>query len=281
VFVYSKRQEDLAGKDGVEAFRDVFRHRSRLVVLMFRSPWGDTPWTRVEKTAIEELCLEEGWEHLVAVRLDETPLPKWVPKPHLYLDLRTFTLSDLVGAIKGRLLEIGVEIVKPSAAERAAAVRRQQDFDKETAELLGGTGAFNEASNALCDSITAIAKDVSERTGWKIKTGPGYYIGGFIISGMGTTLQLVGKDLYANTARDAYLEIIEYYIAFPIAEAGKRYNLWDEHMKYATIKRLDVRRLPDLGWCWEMDGRTYPIPDAADAVVQLFLDRIETKPRRR
>src|ERR1700722_8945361 len=48
VFVYSKVQEHLAGKDGVEAFRSAFREQATLVVILYAEPWGQTPWTRVE-----------------------------------------------------------------------------------------------------------------------------------------------------------------------------------------------------------------------------------------
>ena len=64
-FVYSKRQEDLAGRDGVEAFREVFRHRNSLSVVLHREGWGETPWTRVEETAIRDRCLADGWRHLI------------------------------------------------------------------------------------------------------------------------------------------------------------------------------------------------------------------------
>jgi hypothetical protein len=84
VFVSSKAQEKLAGRDGNEAFRTVFREQAQLVVILYRPPWGETPWTRVEKMAIEEMTHEKGWERLMFVRLDKSPVPKWVPKPHLY-----------------------------------------------------------------------------------------------------------------------------------------------------------------------------------------------------
>src|SRR6204780_1603687 len=80
VFVYSKAQEHLAGRDGIEAFRAVFRERATLIVVLFRSPWGETPFTRVEKIAIEEFVLESGWEHLLFVQLGVSDaIPKWVP----------------------------------------------------------------------------------------------------------------------------------------------------------------------------------------------------------
>src|ERR1700730_1235352 len=68
VFVYSKAQEQLAGRDGIEAFRIVFREQAQLVVILYRQGWGETPWTRVESLAIEEFAHENGWERVMVVR---------------------------------------------------------------------------------------------------------------------------------------------------------------------------------------------------------------------
>lgn len=57
VFVYSKKQEQLAGTDGLESFRQVFRADSRMVVVLYRDGWGQTPWTRVEEAAIKDRFL--------------------------------------------------------------------------------------------------------------------------------------------------------------------------------------------------------------------------------
>ncbi len=120
VFVYSKKQEELAGRDGVEAFREVFRSRARLALVLFRARWGETPWTRVEETAIRDRCLGDGWEHLMFVHLERAPKPKWVPDSKLYLDHQTFGIRDLIGATKARCAELGAELRPPSAAARAS-----------------------------------------------------------------------------------------------------------------------------------------------------------------
>jgi hypothetical protein len=39
VFVYSKAQEAIAGREGVEAFREVFRHQAQVAVVLFRPRW--------------------------------------------------------------------------------------------------------------------------------------------------------------------------------------------------------------------------------------------------
>src|ERR1041384_970246 len=80
VFFYPRNQEELAGTDGMESMRKPFLDESRVVVVLYREPWGKTPWTRVEETAIKEGCLQHGWERLLFIILDKTSaLPKWLP----------------------------------------------------------------------------------------------------------------------------------------------------------------------------------------------------------
>ncbi len=60
IFLYSKRQEDLAGTDGEETFNAVFGAQARLVVVLYRKGWGESPWTRIEETAIRNRAYKEG-----------------------------------------------------------------------------------------------------------------------------------------------------------------------------------------------------------------------------
>ena len=47
-FLYSKHQEEIAGTDGEKAFNEVFGDQARIVVVLYRSGWGKTAWTRIE-----------------------------------------------------------------------------------------------------------------------------------------------------------------------------------------------------------------------------------------
>ena len=48
VFFYPRSQEDLAGTNGLESMKEPFADNSRVNVVLFREPWGQTPWTGVE-----------------------------------------------------------------------------------------------------------------------------------------------------------------------------------------------------------------------------------------
>src|ERR1700686_4479515 len=81
VFVYSKRQEQVAGTDGLETFRQVFISQSRLVVVLYRNGWGQTPWTGVEELAIKDRMFRGGWKSLLLVTLDsQSTYPIWIPE---------------------------------------------------------------------------------------------------------------------------------------------------------------------------------------------------------
>ncbi len=81
VFYFPRAQEQLAGTDGMETMRKPFLDGSRVTVVLYREPWGETPWTRVEATAIKDGCLAHGWTGLMFVQLDETSkLPIWLPR---------------------------------------------------------------------------------------------------------------------------------------------------------------------------------------------------------
>jgi hypothetical protein len=276
VFVYSKEQEHLAGKDGIEAFRTAFREQANLVVILYAEPWGQTAWTRVEKTAIEELAMSEGWDHLLFVRLKGAePVPKWVPRPHLYLDYATFGMSDLAGAIKLRLAELGVESKPLSPTVRAAELERRRAFDAETITLLTRPPwIFGETTEQLCDAISLEAEAISASTGLAVKCGPAAIIGGFAITAQQQGIQIISGRSHLNSTDDTFLILGEYDEPLTIAQPGMNYYA-RRSIDSVKTRKMHIRRLPDLGWCWELDNRVLPNAGAAQAVIHILLDRID------
>lgn len=59
----------------------MFFRRSRLVVVLYREDWGETRWTRVERTAIEDRFLRDGADFLLFVMLNSADAPPgWLPE---------------------------------------------------------------------------------------------------------------------------------------------------------------------------------------------------------
>ncbi len=97
VFLYTREQKDLAGTDGTESFRAVFRSRSRLVVVLYRDGWGATPFTRVEYEAITDRFLKEGAEFLFFVNF--LPPAPWQDQESPATTRRAIMIGDRIPVI--------------------------------------------------------------------------------------------------------------------------------------------------------------------------------------
>jgi hypothetical protein len=87
VFFYPQNQKDLIGEEGVETFRQIFRHESRIVVVLYRDGWGKSPWTGVEDLAIRDMCLESRFRRVLVYSVDGCQ-PSWLPDSHLWAGQR-------------------------------------------------------------------------------------------------------------------------------------------------------------------------------------------------
>src|SRR5260370_25802421 len=109
--------------------RRTFYDVSRVMVVLYREPWGKTPWTRVEETAIKEACLEHGWQRLFFVVLERTiHLPIWLPQNLVRFNYADFGLEQAVGAIKARVQENAGQPMPLTAMSRAESFKADELF---------------------------------------------------------------------------------------------------------------------------------------------------------
>jgi hypothetical protein len=281
VFVYSKAQEEIAGTEGVEAFREVFRHRARVALVLFRPGWAQTKWTRVEETAIRDHCLDAGWDHLMFVRLTrDGEIPKWVPDSYIYLDFSSFGLSDLVGAVKAKLARFGVELRPPSPADRAKQVADAEKFQQETRDLMRASPApFHEAALELFAVLQKILGEIEGATGWEIKRGS-YHQTQFVARTGGVSMQLLARELYANACDGAFFMLRLFSGTMLTPDERGKYYVFDEPRGIGT-KEFHLRRVAELGWCWEYGGAIYTSDVAAQMIVDDFVHARENEGNRR
>lgn len=108
VFFSPRRQEEIAGTDGMETFRNTFLNDSRLNVVVYRQHWGTTPWTAVEANAIRDSCTQNQFRNIFVFNVENTRVfPSWLPHNHMRFDLGEYSLDQVVGAIKLRVTEQG------------------------------------------------------------------------------------------------------------------------------------------------------------------------------
>lgn len=128
VFFFPHKQAELAGTNGLESMRTPFLSDSRVMVVLYRELWGETPWTRVESTAIQEACLNNGWHRLFFISLDKSKPPKWLPPQHIRFNMEEFGLEQAVGAIKARVHEQGGRYQPMTPAKRAGMFKADEEY---------------------------------------------------------------------------------------------------------------------------------------------------------
>ena len=47
----------------------------------------------------------------------------------------------------------------------------------------------------------------------------------------------------------------------------------------ARVTRIELRRRPALGWCWQIDGKVRPTAETAEAVLGKLRERVERELR--
>lgn len=158
-FLYSKRQEEIAGRDGEKSFNAVFGEKSRLVVVLYRAGWGETPWTRIEETAIRNRAYDHGYGFVIFVPLDESSsVPKWLPRTQLWVGLKRWGMEGAAAAIEARVQELGGEPHDETVLDRAARLERSLNFSAHRKQFLNSEAGVG-AANAEFESLRARLRD--------------------------------------------------------------------------------------------------------------------------
>ena len=153
-FLYSKRQEELAGQDGEQRFNAVFGSEARVVVVLYRAGWGQTPWTRIEETAIHNRGFEDGYEFLVLIPLDKPPTaPKWLPRTYIWVGLDRWGLHGAAAVIEAQVANAGGQIRQETAEDQAQRVRRKQLLERERTRSLNSDEGVRTADNQVRDLL--------------------------------------------------------------------------------------------------------------------------------
>lgn len=271
VFVYTHEQSAVAGTDGLESFRQVFREGSRLVVVLYREGWGDTPWTRVEKEAITDRFLKEGAGFLFWITLNRTSTPPpWLPERLIRFNFEDFGIEQAVGAIKARAREAGAEFKSETPAQKAQRLQELQRFQAERSLLLHSDRGVRAVEKAVGQLFAAIEEHVSEIG----KSAPELQIQGgrdqqtMIIRGKTCSVGVYWYCRYSNSLDEARLRISEFqgHLGFP----GQSGFYITEPKELATqLFEADLTR--ELGWCWRSpEGEHFSI----ERLAKFALDRL-------
>lgn len=275
VFVYSKRQEALAGTDGLESFRQVFLTKARLVVVLYRDGWGKTPWTAVEELAIKDRVFNGAWESLLFVMLDDrsTP-PGWLPTTHLRLSYARYH-DALVGAIKMRAQELGSVLKVETALEKAKRAQANELARTERDRLLTthGIAAARSERDILRQQLDEkIAHIQTHLTTLKLEHGADNHE--YVIRTDRVSLNFY---LYATSpATESRIVVQEFDgpLILP-KDRGHRMFVHGEEPRTVSKKEFYFDYHAAHGWCWreqKTGGNLLPTSELAELFIKRVLE---------
>jgi hypothetical protein len=272
VFLYSRRQEEIAGTDGEVLFNRVFGEESRIVVVLYRAGWGQTPFTRFEETAIRNRGYKHGYDFALFIPLDSPPtVPEWLPKNRMWIGLERWGEATAAAIIEARVQEAGGEPRQESAAESAgrlarelASARRRETFLESEA----GVQAAEREARRLIEMIETVAQAETglafefERDNHRVQCL--LYCEGFQVS-------VAWSNRMINRLHDARL-----YVKLWSGRASLRPAFYIKEPQELTTIPLRFDLFPDDdGPCWRRShDEAYSTQDCADFIIRLLIDRV-------
>lgn len=161
-FIYSSRQKEVAGTDGEKVFGQVFGQQARVVVVLYRSTWGTTSWTRIEEIAIKNRGFDDGYDFVLLIPLEKpASCPKWIPRNRLWIGLDRFGLDGAAGAIEARVQEAGGNPKEEGPAEYAARIARTMAARGKVKALLDSEPGVKLAREEI-DKLFGILKTTAD-----------------------------------------------------------------------------------------------------------------------
>lgn len=280
-FVYSGRQDEVAGTDGEKTFNAVFGEQSRLVVVLYRNGWGQTPWSRIEETAIRNRAYEEGYDFVKVIPLDEkATVPRWLPKTQLWLGLNRWGMAGAASVIDARVQELGGQSREETVQGRAARLARSVRFSEIRQGFLhsdAGVAAANREFQVLCAGVNQSIAAINE-SGTSIRLESKNAPNQIVVLGLGPGLSITWRNRYSNTLDDSKL----------FAEVWKSHPPFPGIMHFEPPTQLSSQTftfdlLPSNQRCWVSDddrARNFDSTLLASHILKGYMDEAELQARK-
>jgi hypothetical protein len=271
VFVYSERQDELVGTDGVDSFSKIFAEESRVVVVLYREGWGQTKWTRVEENAIRSRGFNEGHEFVLLVKLNTANPPIWLPPTRIYLGFERYGIDGVASAIETRVQATGGEIKSESVADYAARISRDLDFETQRRYFLNSHEGAESAKQQV-EILFGQLKHLAEQVTLSSNIELGYERPSADFCRLFTRRVRFGVTwhlLWGNTLDDAGLTFI-------MTEGGSffgPYTMKEPDRKVQLAYSVDLDRSGAIGWRESQgDKRFLTSNQVAEVWIKLLLE---------
>jgi hypothetical protein len=268
-FIYSEHQEQLVGKDGEKLLNEIFHDRSRVVCVLYRKGWGESPWTRIEETAIKNRAFNSGYDFTIFVPLDKNPLPKWIPKTYIYYGLERYGIEGLAPVIEAKVQEHEGVICRETPSDKILSYLAEKGDSDRRQSIIDSTEGVRLANQEIQQLFDDIEK-MSKNSDHKIRVLKERSRMVMLLNNY--SCDFIWRQQFSNTLKYATL-----YLFFfeGIPQIG-RIILFEEPKKIRTWKFKFAINLSDKP-CWvnEGDQKTYLTKDLLDFSVNELLSQLK------
>jgi len=276
-FIYPEKQKELAGKNGEEAFSRVFESEARFVFVLYRDGWGDTPWTRIEQTAIRNRAFDTGYDFVLFAKIDtSSTVPKWLPKTQIWIGIERWGVEGAASVIEARVQEMGGAPIEETVDDRA--LRQAKEIKDEIGKraLLNseqGVRMANEAAHNLFSEIERITARLTDdpsaiNLNFEAKTEH------CRVFGSGFSISLYWHSQFSNSLSDARL-YLTLYTGIVSIRGGGAFPFTEPKELKKIVFQFDLARNRSPFWREEtVPKRSFSTNDLAGFIIAMLLEKI-------
>ncbi|MGE5110551.1 MAG: TIR domain-containing protein [Acidobacteriaceae bacterium] len=278
VFFFPRKQDELAGTDGMETMRKPFLNANVMVVL-YRERWGKTKWTAIEEMAVKESCFNGNWNRLMFVVLDKnSKIPGWIPQSHVRYNYEDFGEEQLLGAIKSRAVENGSIPTELTPAKRAEQLKADDLYraDKSQMDTFEGIAAILREVETLFREIERQCSEVNSsyegqiQCEWVMK--PREIDQSCVLTDGFVGMVVLWTQPYTNTLSKSNLSIKQYNQGLILpSNLGNRVYVRHPEPIYEEEFKPELSRSRQYGWTKD-DERFMSSNALAKRVVIQFIE---------
>lgn len=284
-FLYSQKQDRVVGTDGEKTFNQVFENEARIVVVLYRSGWGTTSWTRIEETAIRNRAYDAGYDFVIFILLckEQVP-PQWLPKNRIWIDLERFGIEGAANAIKARVQESGGEPKEESITDKAHRLHREIKTEQERRKFLEST----EGVRAAKEEVAILFEKLKQLSSQISSSAPSFKLTidmndrCCVIWAPGCSLSVSWQHQYINTLNYSalWIQLFDGPISFKNRRAWEEGEEIDEEGEEIDREefQFDLNQLGE--WGWRLEGSGSPLHATcklAERCMARIMERLKEK----
>ena len=250
-FLYSKKQEDRALRNRDKVFFDVFATQSRVVVVIYRSKWGTTPWTEIEEKLIRARVSDEGEDFLLLIPLDNPPItPKYLPKSQIWADLPKSGIKGAVNAIELKVQSLGQGLEKALPINLDTENNSDTQFKVERSKFLESVNGLEIAKLELKKLFTELKKikDKTEKVTKGLSLSYHQDEKSFIIYSGDYSIRF-----YMQPSKDN--PVMNTYLYFELQKKGSSSN--EPQILSVEQYYFELKKIGEYGWIKEVDSNSF------------------------